>query len=204
MRVIGAQGEQLGILSIEAALAAAQETALDLVEISPTAKPPVCKIMDYGKFKYDEKKRAAQARKKQVVVQIKEVKLRPKTDEHDYDFKVRNVRRFLEEGNKAKLTLMFRGREIVHKEIGQAVLMKVVGDLKDLAVVEQTPRMEGRQMFMILAPNPKYKAKPAGASAPAAAAAAPKPPEAAAPARPMGAPSSNPAPQQAGAAAPKP
>jgi translation initiation factor IF-3 len=181
VRVIGAQGEQLGILTIEAALAAAQETGFDLVEISPTAKPPVCKIMDYGKFKYDEKKRAAQARKKQFIVQVKEVKLRPKTDDHDYDFKVRNVRRFLEEGNKAKLTLMFRGREIVHKDIGQKVLMRVVEDLKDLAIVEQTARMEGRQMFMILALNPKYKppkevkpasaakdAKPSAGAAPAA------------------------------------
>jgi translation initiation factor IF-3 len=138
-------------------LAKAAEAGLDLVEISPTAKPPVCKIMDYGKFKYDEKKRQAQARKKQVVVQIKEVKLRPRTDEHDYDFKVRNVRRFLEEGNKAKLTIMFRGREIVHKEIGQKILMRVVDDLKGTAVVEQTPRMEGRQMFMIVAPDPKMK-----------------------------------------------
>ncbi|MHB8418890.1 MAG: translation initiation factor IF-3 [Myxococcales bacterium] len=198
VRVIGAQGEQLGILTIEAALAASQEAGLDLVEISPTAKPPVCKIMDYGKFKYDEKKRAAQARKKQFIVQVKEVKLRPKTDEHDYDFKVRNVRRFLEEGNKAKLTLMFRGREIVHKEIGQAVLMKVVGDLKDLAVVEQTPRMEGRQMFMILAPNPKHKAKPAAAPS------APKPPSPAAPPRSMGASPSGAPELSPRSAAPKP
>jgi translation initiation factor IF-3 len=121
--------------------------------------------MDYGKFKYDEKKRQAQARKKQVVVQIKEVKLRPRTDEHDYDFKVRNVRRFLEEGNKAKLTIMFRGREIVHKEIGQKILMRVVDDLKGIAVVEQTPRMEGRQMFMIVAPDPKMKRPPPKAAA---------------------------------------
>jgi translation initiation factor IF-3 len=184
--VIGAQGEQLGILTIEAALAAAQETGFDLVEISPTAKPPVCKIMDYGKFKYDEKKRAAQAKKKQFIVQVKEVKLRPKTDDHDYDFKVRNVRRFLEEGNKAKLTLMFRGREIVHKDIGQKVLMRVVEDLKDLAIVEQTPRMEGRQLFMILAPNPKWKppkvtriADPAAPKAPTAKP-VPQPAEAAA------------------------
>lgn len=202
VRVIGAQGEQLGILNIDAALAAAAEAGLDLVEISPTAKPPVCKIMDYGKFKYDEKKRAAQARKKQVVVQIKEVKLRPKTDEHDYEFKVRNLRRFLEEGNKSKVTLMFRGREIVHKDIGQAVLMKVVGDLKDLAVVEQVPRMEGRQMFMILAPNPKYKGKPSSPSAGSAHPPAPAKP----PSRPMGAApggaSGNPLPSSA--AAPKP
>ncbi len=196
--MIGAQGEQLGILTIEAALAASVEAGLDLVEISPTAKPPVCKIMDYGKFKYDEKKRAAQAKKKQVVVQIKEVKLRPKTDEHDYDFKVRNVRRFLEEGNKSKVTLMFRGREIVHKDIGQAVLMKVLGDLKDLAVVEQTPRMEGRQMFIILAPNPKYKGKPA--SQPQAAAKPPPAPRPA-PSAPTGAPA---IPEPASAAAPKP
>jgi translation initiation factor IF-3 len=157
--VLGAQGEQLGILTIDQALAKALEAGLDLVEISPTAKPPVCKIMDYGKFKYDEKKRQAQAKKKQVVVQIKEIKLRPRTDEHDYDFKLRNVRRFLEEGNKSKLTIMFRGREIVHKEIGQKILMKVVEELKEMAIVEQTPRMEGRQMFMILAPNPKWKAR---------------------------------------------
>ena len=125
MRVIGAQGEQLGIMTIDQALAVSSESGLDLVEISPTAKPPVCKIMDYGKFKYDEKKRQAQAKKKQAVVQIKEVKFRPKTDDHDFDFKVRNVRRFLEEGDKAKLTLMFRGREIVHKDLGQKVLMRL-------------------------------------------------------------------------------
>ncbi len=119
------------------------------------AKPPVCKIMDYGKFKYEEKKRASEAKKKQVVVHLKEVKLRPKTEEHDYEFKVRNVRRFLEEGNKAKVTIMFRGREITHKELGSAILDDVIKDLKDVAVVEQMPRMEGRQMFMIIAPNPK-------------------------------------------------
>jgi translation initiation factor IF-3 len=175
VRVIGSTGEQLGILTIEAALAKAAEAGLDLVEISPTAKPPVCKIMDYGKFKYDEKKRQAQAKKKQVVVQIKEVKLRPRTDEHDYDFKVRNVRRFLEEGNKAKLTIMFRGREIVHKEIGQKILMRVVDDLKGLAVVEQTPRMEGRQMFMIVAPDPKMKRPAPKAAKAEAAAPAPAP-----------------------------
>ncbi len=119
------------------------------------AKPPVCKIMDYGKFKYEEKKKASEAKKKQVVVHLKEVKLRPKTEEHDYEFKVRNVKRFLEEGNKARVTIMFRGREITHKELGSAILDDVVKDLKDIGVVEQTPRMEGRQMFMILAPNPK-------------------------------------------------
>jgi translation initiation factor IF-3 len=128
---------------------------MDLVEVNPMAKPPVCKIMDYGKFKYEEKKKASDAKKKQVVVHLKEVKLRPKTEEHDYEFKVRNVRRFLEEGNKAKVTIMFRGREITHKELGSAILDDVIKDLKDVAVVEQAPRMEGRQMFMIIAPNPK-------------------------------------------------
>jgi translation initiation factor IF-3 len=132
---------------------------MDLVEVNPMAKPPVCKIMDYGKFKYEEKKRASEAKKKQVVVHLKEVKLRPKTEEHDYEFKVRNVRRFLEEGNKAKVTIMFRGREITHKELGSAILDDVVKDLKEVAVVEQAPRMEGRQMFMIIAPNPKVAAR---------------------------------------------
>ncbi len=119
------------------------------------AKPPVCKIMDYGKFKYEEKKKASEAKKKQVVVHLKEVKLRPKTEEHDYEFKVRNVKRFLEEGNKARVTIMFRGREITHKELGSAILDDVVKDVKEIGIVEQQPRMEGRQMFMILAPNPK-------------------------------------------------
>ncbi|NBD09116.1 translation initiation factor IF-3 [Corallococcus silvisoli] len=155
VRVVGPNAEQLGVMSIEAALTRAQADGLDLVEISPMAKPPVCKIMDYGKFKYEEKKKASETKKKQVVVHLKEVKLRPKTEEHDYEFKVRNVRRFLEEGNKAKITIMFRGREITHKELGSAILEDVTKDLKEVAVVEQNPRMEGRQMFMILAPNAK-------------------------------------------------
>lgn len=142
-------------MPIEAALERAQAEGMDLVEVNPMAKPPVCKIMDYGKFKYEEKKKASEAKKKQVVVHLKEVKLRPKTEEHDYEFKVRNIRRFLEEGNKAKVTIMFRGREITHKELGSAILDDVIKDLKDVTVVEQAPRMEGRQMFMILAPNPK-------------------------------------------------
>jgi len=153
--VVGPNAEQLGVLPIEQALERAQAEGLDLVEVNPMAKPPVCKIMDYGKFKYEEKKRANEAKKRQVVIQLKEVKLRPKTEDHDYDFKVRNVRRFLEEGNKARVTIMFRGREITHKEIGQRILEDVRNDVKDVGVVEQTPRMEGRQMFMILAPNPK-------------------------------------------------
>jgi translation initiation factor IF-3 len=155
VRVVGPAGEQLGVLSIEQALDRAQAEGMDLVEVNPMAKPPVCKIMDYGKFKYEEKKKASEAKKKQIVVHLKEVKLRPKTEEHDYEFKVRNIKRFLEEGNKAKVTIVFRGREITHKELGSAILDDVNKDLKDVAVVEQMPRMEGRQMFMILAPNPK-------------------------------------------------
>jgi len=123
------------------------------------SKPPVCKIMDYGRFKYEEKKRANEAKKKQVVVKVKEIKLRPKTEEHDYETKIRHVKEFLEEGNKAKITIMFRGREITHRELGTAVLDDVVADVKDIGVVEQTPRMEGKQMFMIIAPNAKVAQK---------------------------------------------
>jgi translation initiation factor IF-3 len=175
VRVIGPNAEQLGILTIEAALTRAGEEGLDLVEVSPLSKPPVCKIMDYGKFKYETKKKAGEAKKKQAVVRLKEIKLRPKTEDHDYDFKVKNIRRFLEEGDKARVTIMFRGREITHKEIGQKILVEVLEDLKDVAIVEQTPRMEGRQMFMILALNPKWKPpkppKVVAAPAPAAPAA---------------------------------
>jgi translation initiation factor IF-3 len=156
---VGPQGEQLGVLTLEAALAYAAQEGLDLVEVNPMAKPPVCKIMDYGRFKYEEKKKANETKKKQVVVKVKEMKLRPKTEEHDYEFKVRNIRTFVEEGNKAKVTIMFRGREITHRERGQAVLDEVAKDLADVAVVEMPPRMEGRQMFMILAPNPKVAQK---------------------------------------------
>lgn len=139
----------------EVALAKAQAEGLNLVEVNPMSKPPVCKIMDYGRFKYEEKKKANDAKKKQVVVKVKEVKLRPKTEEHDYETKVRHVREFLEEGNKAKITIMFRGREITHRNLGTQILDDVVGDLKDIAIVEQTPRLEGKQMFMILGPNNK-------------------------------------------------
>lgn len=155
MRVIGPNGEQLGILAIDQALRIAQEDGFDLVEVSPLAKPPVCKIMDYGKFKYTEKKKQSEAKKKQVVVQLKEVKLRPRTEEHDYDVKIKKIREFLEEANKARVTVMFRGREITHRELGQRVLERVINDLKETAVIEAAPRMEGRQMFMILAPNPR-------------------------------------------------
>ena len=120
-------------------------------------KPPVCKIMDYGRFKYEQKKKANESKKKQAVVHLKEIKLRPKTEEHDYDFKVKAVRAFLQEGNKARITIMFRGREITHRDIGQRILMEVVEDVRDCGIVEQQPRLEGRQMFMILTPNPKWK-----------------------------------------------
>jgi translation initiation factor IF-3 len=182
LRVIGPEGEQLGVLPLEAALAKAAELGLDLVEVSPMAKPPVCKIMDYGKHKYQEKKRANEAKKKQTVVKLKEIKFRPKTEEHDYLFKTRQVREFLEEGNKARITVMFRGREITHREIGQAILRRIEVDLKDIAVVEQPARLEGRFLFMILSANPRTlqaikqreaaaekAALPAGAAAAAAA-----------------------------------
>jgi translation initiation factor IF-3 len=156
LRVIGPEGEQLGVISLETALAKAQEFGLDLVEVSPMAKPPVCKIMDYGKFKYETKKKASEAKKKQTVVKLKEVKFRPKTEEHDYAFKTRAIREFLAEGNKSRVTVMFRGREITHREIGQAILRRIETELKDIAVVEQPSRLEGRLLFMILAPNPRF------------------------------------------------
>ena len=166
------------MLPIDQALRTAQEEGMDLVEVSPLAKPPVCKIMDYGKFKYTEKKKQSEAKKKQVVVQLKEVKLRPRTEEHDYEVKIRKIREFLEEANKARVTVMFRGREITHRELGQKVLQRVIEDLKETAVIEAVPRMEGRQMFMILAPNPKMlQAQRSRAQAQAQAQpAAPRPP----------------------------
>jgi len=210
VRVVGPEGDQLGVLPIEQALARAQELGMDLVEVSPMAKPPVCKIMDYGKFKYLEKKKQNEAKKKQVVVQLKEVKLRPRTEEHDYDVKIKKVREFLAESNKARITVMFRGREMSHKELGQKVLQRVIEDLRDVAVIESAPRVEGRQMFMILAPNPRMlqaqrdRARAQAAAQPGAAApaAAPAPAAAAAPAAqaapPPSAPSPAPAPQSPG------
>jgi translation initiation factor IF-3 len=138
---------------LQEALALAESQQLDLVEVSPTAVPPVCRIMDYGKFKYQQSKKLQEAKKKQVQVQVKEVKLRPKTDEHDLLFKMKHVRRFLEEGNKAKITVVFRGREITHMNLGQHALDRFVDDLKDLAIIEVRPKMEGRNMFIIVAPK---------------------------------------------------
>ena len=153
--MVGASSEQLGIMSLQEALVLADSQQLDLVEVSPTAVPPVCRIMDYGKFKYQQSKKMQEAKKKQTQVQVKEVKLRPKTDDHDLEFKIKHVRRFLEEGNKAKVTLVFRGREITHTELGLKVLERVSSELEDVAIVEFKPKMEGRSMFMIVAPKVK-------------------------------------------------
>ncbi len=153
--MVGTEGEQLGIVKIYEALRQAEEADLDLVEIAPTAQPPVCKIMDYGKFKYQESKRQHEAKLKQKQVQIKEVKFRPGTDEGDYQIKLRNLIKFLEEGDKTKITLRFRGREMAHQEIGLNQLKRVAADLAELAVVEQFPKMEGRQLVMMLAPKKK-------------------------------------------------
>ncbi len=151
--MIDASGQQVGILPLADALRLAESQELDLVEVSPTARPPVCRIMDYGKFKYEQSKKAAEARKKQTTVHLKEVKMRPKTDEHDYDFKLRNVKRFLEEGSKTKITVVFRGRELAHPEFGRRVLDRVTTELKDVATIEQMPRMEGKTLSMIVAPK---------------------------------------------------
>jgi translation initiation factor IF-3 len=153
VRVIGADGEQVGILAIEEALRIAEEAELDLVAISPNAEPPVCRVMDFGKFQYEESKRKAAAKKKQKQIHVKEVKFRPGTEIGDYNIKLRNLIRFLENGDKAKVTLRFRGREMAHRELGMNLLKRVEEDLKDYAVVEQHPRMEGRQMVMVLNPR---------------------------------------------------
>ncbi len=155
VRLIGAAGEQLGVIERNEALQMARDAGLDLVEVASTAEPPVCRIMDYGKFKYEAQKKKQEAKKRQAVFEIKEIKLRPKTDEHDYQTKVKHIRRFIEEGDRCKVTIFFRGREIVHKDRGQTMLDKVVEDTKDLAKVEQEPRAEGRTLHMMLAPLPK-------------------------------------------------
>ncbi|GAB1579736.1 translation initiation factor IF-3 [Bordetella petrii] len=155
MRLIGLDGEQLGIVKLAEAFRLSEQADVDLVEIAPNADPPVCRLMDYGKFKYQEQKRQAEARAKQKVIQVKEVKFRPATDEGDYQVKLRNLRRFLEEGDKAKVTLRFRGREMAHQELGMRVLERVRDDLTELAQVEAMPKLEGRQMVMVLAPRKK-------------------------------------------------
>jgi translation initiation factor IF-3 len=190
VRVIGDDGAQLGVLATHEALRMAEEKGLDLVEVSPKAMPPVCRIMDYGKFKFEQAKKANQARKHASVIEIKEIKFRPKTDDHDFDFKVKHIRRFLEEGNKVRLVIAFRGREIVHPETGRAMLDAVIRALVDIAHVEQMPQMDGRKMLMTISPKPaRPGASPAapgpGASAGPSPSSAPapqaRPPEPAAP-----------------------
>ena len=153
MRVINDEGEQLGILSLEEALRVAREASLDLVEVAPEADPPVCRVMDFGRYKYQQSKKSAESRKKSTVIEIKEVKFRPKTGEHDYQFKLRNIQKFLAEKNKVKVSLMFRGREIAHANLGQALLERVLRDIGEIGHAEQMPKLEGRSMIMVLAPK---------------------------------------------------
>ncbi len=153
VRLIGRDGENVGVVSIDEANRIAEEAALDLVEIVPNASPPVCRVMDFGKFKFEEGKKASQARKRQKQIEIKEVKFRPTTDEADYQVKLRNLTRFLNEGNKGKVTIRYRGREMSHKELGMDVLQRVESELAEIAIVEQKPKLEGRQMIMVLAPK---------------------------------------------------
>jgi translation initiation factor IF-3 len=172
VRLNGPENEPLGIVSLQEALRMAGELDVDLVEIAATAVPPVCRLMDYGKFKYQEQKKAAEAKAKQTVIEIKEVKFRPGTDDGDYNIKMRNIRRFLDDGDKCKITLRFRGREITHQELGLALLNRIRDDLGDSILVEQFPKLEGRQMIMMIAPGRKKAgstAKPAEAATPAAA-----------------------------------
>jgi translation initiation factor IF-3 len=157
VRLIDANGEQAGIVSLDEAISAAQAAALDLVEISPDAEPPVCKIMDYGKKLFEVKKQQAAQRKRQKQTQVKEMKFRPGTDVGDYQIKLRNLTRFLENGDKAKVTLRFRGREMAHQELGMEMLKRIEKDLEELGTVEQYPKMEGRQLTMVIAPRSKKK-----------------------------------------------
>jgi len=163
VRLTGVDNEPLGIVSLLEALRMAGDLDVDLVEIAATASPPVCRLMDYGKFKYQEQKKAAEAKAKQTVIDIKEVKFRPGTDDGDYNIKMRNIRRFLADGDKCKITLRFRGREITHQELGIALLNRIRDDLGELIVVEQFPKLEGRQMIMMIAPGRKKPAKAATA-----------------------------------------
>ena len=150
--MIGAEGENEGVLSPEKALSMAEDIGLDLVEISPNASPPVCKIMDFGKYKYEQQKRESEARKKQKIIEVKEIKFRPGTDIHDYDVKMRSVYKFLENGDKVKITMRFRGREMAHQELGRELLERVADDVKDHGKVENIPKLEGRQMTMMIGP----------------------------------------------------
>ena len=157
LRLVGVNSEQMGIVPLRTALDLAEETGVDLVEIAPMAQPPVCRLMDFGKFKYQEAKRAHDAKLKQKQIQVKEIKFRPGTDEGDYKIKLRNLIKFLQEGDKTKVTLRFRGREMAHQEFGVRLLERVKADLQEFGVVEQFPKMEGRQLIMVLAPLKKVK-----------------------------------------------
>lgn len=151
--MIGADGHKFGEIGTDDARAIAEEQGFDLVEVSPEAKPPVVKLMDYGKFKYEQQKKAAEARKKQKVIEIKEIKMRPTIDDHDYDVKMRSMRRFFDEGDKVKVTLRFRGREMAHQHLGMELLGRIQRDVEPIAKIEQSPKTEGRQMMMVLAPR---------------------------------------------------
>jgi len=157
IRVVGEDGEQLGIMTPDQAITIAENKGLDLVEIAPTAKPPVCRVMDYGKYLYDEKKKAAEARKSQKQVQVKEIKLRPKIEKHDYEVKLKRALSFLDDGNRVKITVRFRGREIVHPELAQQLLSRLATDVVGLGKIDRAPAMEGRQMTMLLTPVSKKK-----------------------------------------------
>ena len=177
--MIGEEGEQLGVLDIRDAIRAAREKGLDLVEVAATADPPVCRIIDFGKFQYEAKKKANEAKKKQVTITVKEVKFRPGTDDHDYDYRMKHAREWLEEGDKVKATIWFRGREMTHRELGARILEKLEKDLADVGEVEARPRMEGNQMFIILGPRRHKQTTKAEHPAPQAAAQPPpKPPPA--------------------------
>ena len=153
VRLVGADGSMLGVVGIHEAMGTAQAAGLDLVEVSPNAEPPVCKVLDYGRFKYEAQKKKNEARRKQKTIEVKEIKMRPGIEQHDYDTKMRSVRRFLEEGDKVKVTLRFRGRELAHQEVGRAVLQRVQTELGEAVKVEQFPKMEGRQMVMVMSPR---------------------------------------------------
>ena len=177
IRVIDDTGQQLGIMPPPQALAIAKQKGLDLVEISPTAQPPVCRIMDFGKYQYQEQKRAREARKHQKVIEVKEIKFRPKVDEHDYQFKKKHIERFLEEGDKGKATIFFRGREMAHPEIGRRILERLVDELSEVAIAESMPRLEGTQMHTILSRKPQGGGKGRPAAPKASQAPAPQAPQ---------------------------
>lgn len=170
VRVIDNDGNQMGVMATRDALAAAESSGLDLVEVAPTANPPVCRIMDYGKYKYQMSKKAKEAKKKATVISVKEMKLRGKTEEHDFQFKLRNIKRFLEDGDKVKIMIIFKGREITHTELGMGMLKRVAEELKDMATIEAQPKLEGRSMSMVVAPAPQKVEKAEKAKTEAAAA----------------------------------